>query len=733
METQPSPAPAEVQNGTCADVDGISVTHRDLMLGALMLRLVCNWDDWVERRVDSFRFAGDDERVLERHQSVDLVVPQDLLELERSIGEHPTAVPLPITFVNKWRLPQFSLRDEQNRAVPLLARKESTPLAAAMLLSLASLTLVDKIDTLLPFDEGLRTTLIKIATSESVAALQLCASLADETNSDAQTLACDETFMGLAYELARGFPLIGLLPITQQRRRVLKFSYESSVVPARRDPLRVQLGHLYRLLRNRSWDLTETSGWKKRNAKPDGAKATLTLSVQADFVTERLREREREGGMACARALITGPRRRSRTVRLRPNSSMQLHGLPPGRYTVRLRGVSGFTVEEVGPFPINVTGAEEFQIHSSAKRQNVTKPVTQSAPRIAGRAWLGMRLSRALGLNNKPLAIRLRFGHGGSYHCEFEAPDGLHVTRARLVSDVPVPQLAGRTPSASRDREIDVVLESSRRPHLYAPAGKAPPAAAYAYLHLRPRLDTIGRSALLTAAIATAALAFIALTWNAAHGYRGHGPEDSSALLVLILGAPSALAAYFAGSVPSRVANSVLAGLRLAALLPSLLALAAAAVLLVGEHRSHSDEILRLLLAAGGVTSIMLAYSAWLAEHPREQARGNQGPGFQEAYSVPLVPLEPTNSARLPPPVASSTGVRSLLLERTGGLEQGTRRTLLAQHTFLLWRGWSLEVAPALYFDSAETAPTFRGIAEPRARELLNEQVKALATAKKGD
>jgi hypothetical protein len=691
-------------------------TQEQARLGAALLTLISDWDAWMHRRVDRFRFAGDDERVLERHQSIDFQVPKILFE----VSPTATAILVPIAIVNKWRLPEFSLRDEAGRAVPLLARNESTPLAAAMLCSLAHAVLEKQpTTTSVPHQlpPELDELMIRIASSDSVDAVDACADLAESLDPLCKRLAVDEAFMGLAYEFARGFPLIGLLPCRpEDRRRVLKFTYASYVVSARPDPRTIRLAHIARSVCNRAWDRTETSAWRRPNREPADNMGTLSFSVQGSYVVERLREQEREGGIACAIATVKRPWWRRRSVRLRPNAAVRLHSLPGGNYTVTVRGVSGFKIRDpTGVYCDQVTmtcwiSDKEEPISIIARRDDIESKVTKSAPRIAARAWLGLKLSRALALHNKPLAIRLRLGDGGSYHCEFEAPPGMHVTRARLISDVRIGPKFGVEPEW-RGRERDVVLESKQRAHLYVPDREAKPAAGYAYLHLRPRLQTIGLSAFTSALVATLVLAFVAFTWNATEGYERHGPTDSSALLVIILGAPSALAAYLAQRTASRVTTSLLTGLRLAGLIPSILALGAGAVLLVGEKNgwSHAHEVLYLLGAVGIVATAVLVFGAYYAEHPREQKRTNQGPGFRDTYSVlDDVPSPPVFAAPVPLH-GDAKAVRAVMLERSAGMDQRTRRALLSQHT-IIRRNWTYQVPPALFFDAAETAPTFRGL-----------------------
>jgi hypothetical protein len=581
--------------------------------------------------------------------------------------------------------------------------------------------------------------ILRITASDSVDGVDACADLARSSDTQGKRLALDDGFMGLAYEFARGFPLIGLMPYsTSHQRRVLKFSYASYVVSARPDPVRIQLTHSARFMRNRAWDLTETSGWRHPNGASEPGMGTLNFSVKGRYVVERLREQEREGGIACALASVKGPDGRRRTVRLRPNTAMRLHSLPGGNYTVKIRGVSGFRIRDASgiyrdqvEYTYWITDLS-VPVVVTARRDNVERIVTKSAPRVAARPWLPLKISRALALNNKPLAIRLRLGDGGSYHCEFEAPPGMHVTRARLISDVRVGPEVGVEPEW-RGRERDVVLESKQRAHLYVPERESRPSAGYAYLHLRPRLQTIGLSAFTSALVATLVLAFVAFTWSDLNGYQQHGPTDSSALLVVILGAPSALAAYLVQRVSSRVTSSLLTGLRLAGLVPSLLALGAGAVMLVGEKKGwpHAHLALYVLGGIGIVATATLLLGAYYAEHPREQKRTNQGPGFKDTYSV-LDDDGPQPGVATADPVGGDAAeVRAIMLERGAGMDQHTRRALLSQHT-VLRADWTNQVAPALFFDAAETAPTFRGLGtNSKARMLLVEKQVSAAVRQK--
>lgn len=709
-----------------------------LELGAVMLALVSDWDAWVFRRVDSFRFSGDDERVLERRQSMDFRTPSKLQELPESLTEDLGGWPVPVTYVNKWRLKQFSLRDEASSAISLVPRSQSVPIAAGMLIALANQRI-----TRTPFPPkdqamppAMQDTLIAIVSADPTQSLRLCWRFVNDCASGGAPgpggkewtdLACDEVFMGMAYELARGFLMLALYPGRPGRpgrpegHRVLKFAYSSYVVPARRDRFLVRSGHNARTLRQWSRDKMDSGAWRTRSDPDHDATGRVMVSSVCTVAREGLLE----GGpsVACATVKVTGPRRRSRTVRLRPNSAIALQGLRPGVYRVRVRGRSGFRATLLTESRLTVEAGKTYSVAVQGSRENVSRRDMYAPPLPARPASHVRAMSRGLGWHSKPLTLRVRIGDGGSYHCEFAAPEGMHVTRARLVSDAAVDKSA-------RSRVLDLVLDSTQFAHLYARADKAPPAAGYAYFNLRPRVETIARPAFTTAMVATLVLVFLAITWDPKEGFDQHAP----ALLVVLLGAPSALAAYFAQAVPSRVTNSMLYGLRLFALAPAVASLLAGAVLLVGENKVDRDPKIEVWWIEGWpqfalyslalltlLTAIGLRATARVAEHPPEQRRSDirQGEGFEQKYSIPTNP----EGVERPPPNGSESSsteskgatdprtVRETMLERAGGLSPATLRALLGQG----WRfppGWVSYIPPALFFDSAETVPTFFGLDE---------------------
>jgi hypothetical protein len=234
-------------------------------------------------------------------------------------------------------------------------------------------------------------------------------------------------------------------------------------------------------------------------------------------------------------------------------------------------------------------------------------------------------------------------------------------------------------------------------------------------------VETIARPAFWTACGSTTVLLFLALLWNANKGLEGHGPKDGSVLLVLLLGAPSAVAAYISQAVQSRVTNAVLYGLRLAALLPASLAVIAGGVVLVGEMRHPAWSYIALwgIFGLSAVTVVTLWLAQYLAEHPREQrhVKLEPRPWLAGRDSTSNSGTADTSDQ------ASRERVRDLMLGRGRGLSALTRATLFEQRGIVRDR---VRIPPALYFDSAETPPSFSGFACKGDLDRLRSQVHRL-------
>jgi hypothetical protein len=725
-------------------VEAKDVTSEHLRLGALLLGLVSDWDSWVSRRVDGFYFAGDDERVLHRKQSVDFALPERLTSFDSPLIQDYGGHPVPVTFVTKWRLPEFSLRDHAGHAASLMQREDSVVLAAAMLVVLGTLVKSKGSDLSSPIDSGdempeeLRTRLYGIVSGEPDASLQSCIDFQDTRHTPVRTrewrqaLARNELFMSLAYELSRGFLLTAVVPQNSDTsRHVLKFSYNSYVVPVERDPWLIKLGHLGRFLETRSRDAIDPSYWRRsaprrrrwRIPRKRVERAVLTISSGCEDAPSQIRYGA--PAVACAIAQLTGPNGQQ-NIRIRPSGIVSLRGLPAGDYSLSLSSRSGYSIEPK-LFEFRAEPGTTTRVHLRCRRYKFARYQTRAAPRTSSAPMRGKKIARGFGWNSKPLVIRVRLGGGGSYHCEFEAPAGLHVTRGKLVSN-----LDGNEPEKSdvrrerivysRARYVDTVLESTQRAHLYAPVREGGPSTGYVFLNLRPRAETIVRPATLTALFTLAVLGILSFLWL--EPPKGFEPDDPPlALLAILLGGPGGLAAYFAQAVPSRVTNAMLYGVRLVSLVPFVISLMAAGAIL-GWGENAGWPILGVA-GIGLVATLALLFTYWFSEHPREQrpVASRQGLEFEETHIEHVGPAIPMPRSQPDPQLSAADAavvIRDRMLERSGGLTAATRAKLLWQRWFFLWE---TEVPPALYFDSAEAPAVFLGPASGIERNRLRSAI----------
>jgi hypothetical protein len=102
--------------------------------------LIIDMRSWVHRRVESAQVI-DDIAVI-RRSSIDLTVPETLNDVD--VGRALTAGGegfIPITFLNKQRLRNFDLRDEQDRPLPMLSRRDNGELATNVLIPQAEAVL----------------------------------------------------------------------------------------------------------------------------------------------------------------------------------------------------------------------------------------------------------------------------------------------------------------------------------------------------------------------------------------------------------------------------------------------------------------------------------------------------------------------------------------------------------------------------------------------------------------
>jgi hypothetical protein len=114
-----------------APADEFELTDEDRVRGYIAWQLVGNWKLWVRRRVESISYET--ATSVRRRVSVDLRLLPELFG--EPIGEWKDELIhyVPIAQLRKQRMVRFDLRDEEDRALPLITKHRNARIAAAML------------------------------------------------------------------------------------------------------------------------------------------------------------------------------------------------------------------------------------------------------------------------------------------------------------------------------------------------------------------------------------------------------------------------------------------------------------------------------------------------------------------------------------------------------------------------------------------------------------------------
>lgn len=591
---------------------GGELTPDDLGCGLTMLRLIGDWRAWVHRRVDEVTYSTEDENTLVRRRIMEFVLPDDVLAAwatmrEADVDDAP--VPVPAVLAEKWKVPRFDFRDERGRALPVASREESLAWSAGALIAYAyDIVGSSFLDTELQMPRTIEEDLRAIVHDEAPAALAICHMLGAMPDEDAgpeerkriaswrQALVTNEGFMELAFEFAQNFLVVVWCWPPLGEPRMLVGTYE----PRHTSP-RWVFARRWKGWRRDVREAAEDARWPLRRGDPapEGFGRFAITAVCATLVVGSRQELERP---VCADVAIVADNGATLKVPLTGNDVHERSNVPPGHYRIDVIARPGFQLLEPAHPTLDVEALSMqrvtltfVQTRLVGDYRSARRGVPFDAPPPPARS----RLSRALGWRSKLVLVSLRASEGGSYHFEFEAPSGIQVTRAKLADD--------------RLGELDIAFESCQRTHLYVPAEYVSPASAYALINLRPRGDTIVRSSALTSTIVAAVISVVA--WRIV---AGHALNAGAAALVLAV--PGGLAAYVAQAVPSRVTEKLLLGLRLTALLPALLAVAAAGVIALGDGGDEA-QVAMVVLAVLAITVAIVTWGSvfWTARRPEQK------------------------------------------------------------------------------------------------------------------
>lgn len=202
--------------------DGLSEEDAEV-IGLMTGHLLLPWDRWVHRRVERAVFC--DDNALRRETSVDFTLPQWFHNARKTPKGQAIRQLVPLGFLRKGVLVNFSLQDETNLSLPLLTSPQNSQVAAAILRSLAQGVLGD-------IPEGIRCDLRSLVRESPDNAAATHFHLFNEHDAaweQREALKQSETFVNISELFRDHFLALTMLKIGRHERRVLHFSYEESV------------------------------------------------------------------------------------------------------------------------------------------------------------------------------------------------------------------------------------------------------------------------------------------------------------------------------------------------------------------------------------------------------------------------------------------------------------------------------------------------------------------------
>jgi hypothetical protein len=243
----------------------VGLTKEELVLGYVTWQLIGDWSKWVRRRVETISYETANS--VRRRVSVDLRLLDAIFREPIMRWGDELVHYVPIAQLRKQSLVNFDLRDEEDRALPLITKNRNSKIASAMLVAAAqsvvakeinglqgAITITDpsiiEIPTWLEYNFHQIAYLNPQRTGREPGALEIFKnkflspaeplpievwtwnrstdeSLSTPVDAGAwySLLGSDLGFVRLAYDVARLFLICVPLTYEKGRRRIVKFSY----------------------------------------------------------------------------------------------------------------------------------------------------------------------------------------------------------------------------------------------------------------------------------------------------------------------------------------------------------------------------------------------------------------------------------------------------------------------------------------------------------------------------
>lgn len=550
-------------------------------IAAFCLSLLADQWTFVHRRVEAITL--EDVTTIGRRVSVDFTLPYNVDD-KLAVGKVATTpvFVVPIALLRKGRLRRFDLRDERDEALPLLTAAKNGAVAAAVLEGACRVLARPRLKTRQPLPRAIRDDLWVIATGTPSNARAKWLHLGDV--SDAATreevrwrraMVLSSEFMSLARDLSQNFMVLTPLATGLGQRRVVKMSYEEmddrtslptllGMVPKEIKVSFVRfLGRLGNLL---SW--VPKHSWR------------LSRSVvrNVGFIEVQIVASQR-AAIGQTHVRIAARADSHEDERTRDGPGRMVWSGRPGGYGISTVGVPAeLLVTSLEPGEVTVRRGKTARcVITLAPRASFLELETASNAAISTIARIGLRF---IGWSPDHRTIRTpALGQGGSYHVEFDAPEGLQIVRSRLAAY-----------SLSHTSPPLLIADDSengplKRTHLYL-AGISPNDTGLARFDFSPRSSTVVGPATVAAAITFGLLLGLSLRLTATD--LNVGP-----IVALLLVIPGGLSLYVSRPPEHLVTGALLLGVRLLAASSALWAFAAAAVIVFDRRWYFKDQLLQ--------------------------------------------------------------------------------------------------------------------------------------------
>jgi hypothetical protein len=199
---------------------GLSKSDAEL-IGAMTAKLLQPWDSWLHRRVEHLTFC--DEDAVMRDVSIDFTLP-DWFHDERSTPSDTSHRQLvPLGFLRKAVLVNFSLRDERGGSLPLLTAEQNSQVANATLTSVARVVLGTDVSIPVACDIW---DLVRESPTAAAATYVHLLNARDSAHAQREQLKENSYFSDLARVFSESFLALTMLEVGRQERRIVHLSYQ---------------------------------------------------------------------------------------------------------------------------------------------------------------------------------------------------------------------------------------------------------------------------------------------------------------------------------------------------------------------------------------------------------------------------------------------------------------------------------------------------------------------------